>query len=148
MSLSRFYYLLSKIDCSFSILVLKDGQIVEQGSHKELLARGGVFATMWADQISSSGDPTGSLVDRSAKNEAVSGYLDDQTEPNPVVEATEDETPGLPDEHVASDAPETITAPLESTENVDDAPPPLPAKEDSSSGRNCSHCTTRIPQLW
>lgn len=40
----------------FSILVLKDGQIVEQGSHSELLAQGGIFAAMWADQITASED--------------------------------------------------------------------------------------------
>ena len=33
--------------------MLKNGQIVEQGSHRELLERDGVFATMWADQIRS-----------------------------------------------------------------------------------------------
>lgn len=38
---------------SYRILVLKDGQIVEQGTHKELLALDGIFATMWADQVSS-----------------------------------------------------------------------------------------------
>lgn len=37
----------------YRILVLKDGQIIEQGSHKELLALDGTFASMWADQISS-----------------------------------------------------------------------------------------------
>lgn len=55
----------------FSILVLKDGQIVEQGSHKELLAKDGVFAAMWADQISASEDPAISI--QSAKPE-LSGY--------------------------------------------------------------------------
>lgn len=40
----------------FRILVLKDGQIVEQGSHRELLAMDGIFASMWADQISGSDD--------------------------------------------------------------------------------------------
>lgn len=38
------------------ILVLKDGQIVEQGTHKELLEVNGVFAAMWADQISATGE--------------------------------------------------------------------------------------------
>ncbi|KAJ7502784.1 hypothetical protein B0H11DRAFT_1986327 [Mycena galericulata] len=46
---------LSTIASADVILVLKDGQIVEQGSHMELLALGGVFASMWADQISTSG---------------------------------------------------------------------------------------------
>lgn len=52
--LSIFALLIAKP--SYRILVLKDGQIVEQGSHTDLLARGGVFASMWADQISTSGD--------------------------------------------------------------------------------------------
>ena len=42
--------------CNNRILVLKDGQIIEQGSHKELLEVNGVFAAMWADQISATGD--------------------------------------------------------------------------------------------
>lgn len=39
--------------CIFScrILVLKDGQIVEQGGHRELLEQNGIFAKMWADQV-------------------------------------------------------------------------------------------------
>ncbi|KAJ6603106.1 hypothetical protein B0H10DRAFT_1957867 [Mycena sp. CBHHK59/15] len=46
---------LSTIASADLILVLKDGQIVEQGSHTELLALDGIFASMWADQISTSG---------------------------------------------------------------------------------------------
>ncbi|KAJ3915681.1 mitochondrial half-size ABC transporter [Lentinula edodes] len=62
---------LSTIANADIILVLKDGQIVEQGSHKELLALDGVFASMWADQISASDDPAFSI--HSVKPE-VSGY--------------------------------------------------------------------------
>jgi ABC-type transport system involved in Fe-S cluster assembly fused permease/ATPase subunit len=29
--------------------VLKDGQIIEQGSHRELLELSGLLASMWAD---------------------------------------------------------------------------------------------------
>lgn len=122
--------LLSEVNGLFSILVLKDGQIVEQGNHQELLARGGVFATMWADQISATGDPT---VNHSVENEPVLGY---QTEPTPVAEVTVEETPDAPDapkEHVASgvfvDTPEAAPATLASTEEAADEPPPLPAKE-------------------
>jgi len=32
--------------------VLKDGEIIESGSHKSLLAADGVFAAMWAEQVS------------------------------------------------------------------------------------------------
>lgn len=56
-------------DFHCSILVLKDGQIVEQGSHSELLEQNGIFATMWADQISTE-DPSTS---QSVKQE-VPGY--------------------------------------------------------------------------
>nr|GAT57680.1 ABC transporter protein [Mycena chlorophos] len=48
---------LSTIASADLILVLKDGQIVERGTHAELLAAEGVFATMWADQVTS-GDST------------------------------------------------------------------------------------------
>ena len=34
------------------ILVLKDGQVVEQGTHRELLRKNGLFAQMWEDQVS------------------------------------------------------------------------------------------------
>jgi hypothetical protein len=64
---------------SLSILVLKDGQIVEQGSHKELLALDGIFASMWADQVSSD-DPAHSIGDTSIKKE-VPGYTVEESEP-------------------------------------------------------------------
>ncbi|KAF7298207.1 ABC transporter protein [Mycena chlorophos] len=48
---------LSTIASADLILVLKDGQIVERGTHAELLAAEGVFAAMWADQVTS-GDST------------------------------------------------------------------------------------------
>jgi hypothetical protein len=61
------------LNFAYRILVLKDGQIVEQGSHRELIAKDGVFASMWADQISSSDDPAISIGNSSTKKE-VSGY--------------------------------------------------------------------------
>jgi ABC-type transport system involved in Fe-S cluster assembly fused permease/ATPase subunit len=41
---------LSTVVDADQILVLEDGRIVERGSHRELLARGGVYAAMWARQ--------------------------------------------------------------------------------------------------
>ena len=34
------------------IFVLKDGEVAEQGTHEELLRKGGVYARMWAQQAS------------------------------------------------------------------------------------------------
>jgi len=41
---------LSTIIDADQILVLDDGRIVERGRHRELLARGGIYATMWTRQ--------------------------------------------------------------------------------------------------
>ncbi|KAF9007997.1 hypothetical protein BDQ17DRAFT_1455635 [Cyathus striatus] len=64
---------LSTIASADLILVLKDGQIVEQGTHKELIARDGFFASMWADQVSATEDPNASIAGTSIKKEAT-GY--------------------------------------------------------------------------
>ncbi|KAF8828933.1 hypothetical protein HHX47_DHR3000967 [Lentinula edodes] len=92
---------LSTIANADIILVLKDGQIVEQGSHKELLALDGVFASMWADQISASDDPAFSI--HSVKPE-VSGYSAGPSESTEqVVLPPEDENVGA---YVEVPAPE------------------------------------------
>lgn len=51
--------------------MLKDGQIVEQGSHSELLALNGEFAKMWAAQVQGAEDVPHN---GSHQKEAVSGY--------------------------------------------------------------------------
>ena len=43
---------LSTIRDADVILVMRDGQIVEQGSHEDLLARGGAYAELYAAQFS------------------------------------------------------------------------------------------------
>lgn len=58
---------LSTIASADLILVLKEGQIVEQGNFKELLTLDGLFASMWADQVSATEDPAISLVASSVK---------------------------------------------------------------------------------
>ncbi|PPQ89526.1 hypothetical protein CVT25_012198 [Psilocybe cyanescens] len=64
---------LSTIASADIILVLKDGHVAEQGNFKELLELDGLFASMWADQISSNDDPAVSLIDSTVKKE-LSGY--------------------------------------------------------------------------
>jgi hypothetical protein len=41
----------------YSIVVLKEGRVVEQGSRKELLELNGLFSSMWTDQISTPEEP-------------------------------------------------------------------------------------------
>ncbi|KAH9026666.1 hypothetical protein EDB83DRAFT_2424942 [Lactarius deliciosus] len=68
---------LSTIANADLILVLKDGQIIEQGTHRELLELNGVFAAMWADQISATGEQA---VDGGPR-EALNGYQIDDVAP-------------------------------------------------------------------
>jgi len=65
---------LSTIASADIILVLKDGQIIEQGSHRELLKANGVFASMWAEQISASEDPVFAASSKAPSIEPVMGY--------------------------------------------------------------------------
>ena len=62
--------------CNYRILVLKDGQVIEQGTHKELLELNGAFAAMWADQITATGEQA---VD--GGNEVLDGYQIDNVIP-------------------------------------------------------------------
>lgn len=64
---------LSTIASADLILVLKDGHIHEQGNFKELMELDGLFASMWADQVSGTDDRPPSVGGSSIKKK-VSGY--------------------------------------------------------------------------
>lgn len=114
----RTVFRLSRMFTDFhcSILVLKDGQIVEQGSHSELLEQNGIFATMWADQISTE-DPSAS---QSIKQE-VPGY---SVEPSAPEEPSAKET--------TTEAVEAPVIESEAAEVVADKV--VPKEEHESSG--------------
>ncbi|KAG4070087.1 hypothetical protein HA402_006799, partial [Bradysia odoriphaga] len=57
------------LDEATRILVLKDGQVVEQGTHKELVAMDGLFASMWADQVSTTDEHHPYAESRSSKKD-------------------------------------------------------------------------------
>uniref|UniRef100_A0A0W0EYS8 Putative mitochondrial half-size ABC transporter n=1 Tax=Moniliophthora roreri TaxID=221103 RepID=A0A0W0EYS8_MONRR len=106
---------LSTIANADIILVLKDGQIVEQGNHKELLAQDGLFASMWADQVSATEDQAASI--HSAKPE-VSGYNvvsdDTTTVPTAPTEASGVESVvGPPGDAAASSMSEEVAPPAD-----------------------------------
>ncbi|KAI0743423.1 hypothetical protein C8Q80DRAFT_1107266 [Daedaleopsis nitida] len=90
---------LSTIATADLILVLKDGRIVEQGSHAELLALGGVFAEMWADQISSNDEASAHR-----KSAVVTGFDVDSTAPT----VTADESTSTPQVVTDEVAPESV----------------------------------------
>ncbi|KAG1878177.1 mitochondrial half-size ABC transporter [Suillus subluteus] len=91
---------LSTIKGANLIMVLKDGRIVEQGSHRELLELNSLFASMWADQISASEDP-----------KTPAGY--DVNDDAPVVDIPESETRSTAvEEPLIIDSPQVIPASL------------------------------------
>jgi ATP-binding cassette subfamily B multidrug efflux pump len=59
---------LSTIAAMDRLIVMDKGRIVEQGTHRELLARGGIYARLWEHQ---SGGFLGEEVDEEAQEEAV-----------------------------------------------------------------------------
>ncbi|KAF9516641.1 hypothetical protein BS47DRAFT_1483796 [Hydnum rufescens UP504] len=64
---------LSTIANSDIILVLKDGEVVESGAHRDLVAANGLFAAMWAEQVTA--DSQSQIVDfNQSTKEAASGY--------------------------------------------------------------------------
>ncbi|KAF8267679.1 hypothetical protein EI94DRAFT_1729904 [Lactarius quietus] len=100
---------LSTIANADIILVLKDGQIVEQGTHKELLEVNGVFAAMWADQISATGEPA---VEAGPKNDY---QIDDAA---PISEPAITDVDAAPTQDTAellAEAPVLETLPVQET---------------------------------
>lgn len=60
---------LSTIVDSDEIIVLKDGVIIEQGTHEQLLKLGGEYQSMWSKQISSSADTSNIDVDQAVEED-------------------------------------------------------------------------------
>ncbi|KAH9058999.1 hypothetical protein EDB87DRAFT_1685095 [Lactarius vividus] len=100
---------LSTIANADLILVLKDGQIIEQGTHKELLELNGVFAAMWADQISATGEQ---VVD-DAPRETLNGYQIDNVVP--ISEPAIADIDAAPTQDTAELLVEASEAPVEET---------------------------------
>ena len=103
----------TKIARPCRILVLKDGQIVEQGSHTELIAQNGLFATMWANQITSADDVAPAVAET---KEEVAGYSVEQAEPVAEPEAAEEAQAVVAEQLV--DTPEAQPAELPTTGDV------------------------------
>ncbi|KAH7926500.1 hypothetical protein BV22DRAFT_1032756 [Leucogyrophana mollusca] len=129
---------LSTIASADLILVLKDGQIVERGSHKELLALDGVFASMWADQITASESAT--VIPPPAEPVVPTGY-DVEEELAAPVENDDSELKVVdPEEQRLVDSPRIIAGSLKAAsvaaepavEESHPEAPEVPAKDDSA----------------
>jgi len=122
---------------------LKDGQIIEQGNFKELLASDGVFASMWADQVSATEDPAISLaVDGIDKNVPV---IVEHEQVDVDERATPEDLIVPPNEGYVVSTPEQLSTPnlsvSEHKEISSDPPsntvafPTSPAQDDMEEGR-------------
>ncbi|KAI0915776.1 hypothetical protein AcW1_003720 [Taiwanofungus camphoratus] len=108
---------LSTIASADLILVLKDGQIVEQGTHSELLALNGIFANMWAAQIQGTEDAASS---HSHQKEHISGYSVEEPSLKVEADSAQEELPVVVDtvaQDVSTlDAHEVVAAELSQAE--------------------------------
>ncbi|KAH9858534.1 hypothetical protein C2E23DRAFT_908588 [Lenzites betulinus] len=112
-----------------TILVLKDGRIVEQGTHGELLAQGGIFAAMWADQVSS----TDEAVSAHRKSAVVAGFDVEGTTESPAAIAEDLEAvPQVGTEEIAQDALADSETAVEATIPAESAAPvAFPSTDDA-----------------
>ncbi|KIY46015.1 mitochondrial half-size ABC transporter [Fistulina hepatica ATCC 64428] len=111
---------LSTIVSADLIVVLKNGEIVEQGSFKELVAHDGVFAAMWADQVTTSGEPPAD--DLAVKREEP-GYIVDA---EPVV--SQSEQPASIKEAAAGISTDAFTPTTEGKVAADPVPAQAPSE--------------------
>ncbi|KAF9140145.1 Homocysteine S-methyltransferase 1 [Mortierella sp. GBA39] len=77
---------LSTIVDADQILVIQRGEIAEQGSHEELMQAGGIYASMWMQQLREERTPVGSC-DSSEKGSSTEGEDSDE-EDSPVDHTT------------------------------------------------------------
>lgn len=104
------------------IVVLKDGGIVEQGSHRELLGQDGLFASMWAQQVSASEEPLTS--------KPGVGYDMDEA---PVVDVPESVTmSSAVDDRVVAESPQVVPASLQVKEGEADVGVAFPVSDDAA----------------
>jgi ATP-binding cassette subfamily B protein len=59
------------------ILVMDDGELVEQGSHDDLLAADGLYANLWSVQVGEVDALPDEFVERTAERERVGAGDDD-----------------------------------------------------------------------
>ncbi|KAI0036897.1 hypothetical protein K488DRAFT_40032 [Vararia minispora EC-137] len=122
---------LSTVATADLILVLKDGQIVEQGSHAQLLAQGGVFAAMWAEQVSVTEGEQLSVKMEAKPDDSkplVSGYEVESEAP----QVAEDVERLTIDAQPTQDIPQPEEAPVPATDASNAVPIAFPTSEDDA----------------
>jgi ATP-binding cassette subfamily B protein len=68
---------LSTVRDADRILVIEDGQIVERGTHDELLANDGLYANLWRVQAGEIGELPDDFVEQASKRVAQQGFETD-----------------------------------------------------------------------
>ncbi|MFB6187074.1 MAG: hypothetical protein ABEI86_09445, partial [Halobacteriaceae archaeon] len=53
-----------------NLLIIEDGEIVERGTHKELLDNDGLYANLWSIQAGEIDELSDEFIDRAAKRAA------------------------------------------------------------------------------
>ncbi|KAK7472887.1 ATP-binding cassette-type vacuolar membrane transporter Hmt1 [Stygiomarasmius scandens] len=150
---------LSTIASADLILVLKDGQIVEQGSHKELLATDGIFASMWAEQVSATEDPAVSIQSTKPEvtgysvgaSDAIDAAVENQEEvvessqapQQPSTHASEPEAPIAAEPEEPPAVPPKVTEPSEEAQ----APVAFPTSEDEAEVESPSPAEASSPDV-
>lgn len=115
---------LSTIINSDQIVVMKDGEVIELGSYKELVQQDGAFATMWNKQIHTEAE----MIEKAEKaaasdNEATSGggteesvLAPDVQEEQLVATASETEAINAPDVHTTAETEDNVASGVAPTE--------------------------------
>ena len=110
------------LNCLGRIVVLKEGGIVEQGSHRELVEQDGLFASMWAQQASASEEPLTS--------KPGAGYDVDEA---PVVDVPESVTrSSAVDERIVAESPRVVPASLQTREGETNMGVAFPVSDDTA----------------
>lgn len=105
------------------IFVVANGQVAEQGSHEELIAKNGKYAELWSKQI---------FVKPKERKECADGTEASSDTPN-------EQTNGKPDEEMSEACPSEVLRSLSAVEEAEVEADGLDATSDEAGGTPVTH---------